>query len=261
MVVTDFGDVPRVIGSAPELREVLTNLIFNAVDAMPVGGTITVRTSAEEGQVRIAVSDTGFGMTEDEKARCLEPFFTTKGEAGTGLGLAVVYGIIQRHGGTIEIDSEKGKGTTFSLLLPATTLVESEAKEDDSNTVRRALNVLVVDDQDIICELIAAHLSADGHQPVMISDATDALRRFEESPFDLLVTDQSMPGMSGEQLARSVKERKPETRVIMLTGFGNDVMTNSNSTEGIDRVLAKPVSSDQLRKAIFEVTNPIPAAA
>lgn len=254
-VVTAFTEVSHVLGSAPELRESLTNLIFNAVDAMPQGGTITVGTRAAGEFVAIDVSDTGSGMTADEKARCLEPFFTTKGEMGTGLGLAVVYGIIQRHGGTIEIESEKGVGTTFSLLLPATHLEASEADENVGHGVNRALNVLVVDDQDIICALIAEHLSADGHQPVTASDSTDALKRFDVGSFDLVITDQSMPGLSGEQLARNVKERKPGTHVIMLTGFGDDVLTNGRCPLGIDRVLSKPVSSDELRKAIFEVTN------
>jgi len=254
-VVTDFEAVPQIMGNGPELRETMTNLIFNAVDAMPNGGTITVGVHPAGENVRIDVGDTGTGMTADEKARCLEPFFTTKGEKGTGLGLAVVYGIIQRHGGTIEIESEKGKGTTFSLLLPVT---DVEAKPVDAKTepaVNRALNVLVVDDQEIICELIAEHLTGDGHRALAMSDSTEALRRFDGESFDLLITDQSMPGISGEQLARSVKERKPGTHVIMLTGFGDDVLTNGKVPAGIDRVLSKPVSCDDLRKAIFEVTN------
>jgi signal transduction histidine kinase len=254
-VVSDPGDVRHVLGSGPELRECLTNLIFNAVDAMPKGGTITVRTRAEDDNVRISISDSGIGMTEDEKARCLEPFFTTKGDHGTGLGLAVVYGIIQRHGGTIEIDSEKGRGTTFSLILPATNNVAVDSDQEVRQATDRALNILVVDDQEIICELIAAHLSSDGHQPVVSSDSTEALRRFDGGNFDLLITDQSMPGLSGEQLARSIKERKPNTHVIMLTGFGTDVMTDGQMPVGIDRILSKPVSSDELRRAIFEVAN------
>ena len=121
--------------------------------------------------------------------------------------------------------------------------------------MNRALNILVVDDQEIICELIAEHLSADGHQPVTASDSTDALARFDTGAFDLVITDQSMPGISGEQLARRVKERKPGTHVIMLTGFGDDVLKDGKAPDGIDRVLPKPVSSDELRRAIFEATN------
>lgn len=251
-VATEFGEVPPVLGSAPELRETLTNLIFNAVDAMPKGGTITLRTSADGPNVRIDIGDTGIGMTEEEKARCLEPFFTTKGDRGTGLGLAVVYGIIQRHGGTIDITSEKGKGTTFSLILPATDQKAVEAAETEEAAVNRPLNVLVVDDQEIICELIAEHLSAEGHQPVTMSDSSAALLQFERQPFDLVITDQSMPGISGEQLARRVKERSPDTKVIMLTGFGDDVMKDGRAPEGVDRVLSKPVSCEQLRRAVFE---------
>jgi signal transduction histidine kinase len=254
-VGTDFAEVPHVLASAPELRESLTNLIFNAVDAMPAGGTITVGTRSDGENVRLNVTDTGTGMTEEEKARCLEPFFSTKGDQGTGLGLAVVYGIIQRHGGTIEITSEKGKGTTFSLLLPATDQIAAPSGSHEQSAVNRTLSILVVDDQEIICELIAEHLSADGHRPVIATDSAEAFARFEAGSFDLIITDQSMPGLSGEQLARKVKERSPGTHVIMLTGFGDDLLTDGKAPEGIDRILSKPVSSDELRRAIFEATS------
>ena len=254
-VRTDFAETPNVLASAPELRESLTNLIFNAVDAMPSGGTITVSTRAEGPNVRINVTDTGTGMTEEDTARCLEPFFSTKGDQGTGLGLAVVYGIIHRHGGTIEIASEIGRGTTFSLVLPATDQMVTTSGDDEQAAVNRMLSILVVDDQEIICELIAAHLSADGHEPVTVSDSTEALARFEAGNFDLVITDQSMPGMSGEQLAKKIKERKPGAHVIMLTGFGDDLLTDGKAPEGVGRVLSKPVSSEELRRAIFEVTS------
>ncbi|MEO6786154.1 MAG: response regulator [Chthoniobacteraceae bacterium] len=254
-VRTALTEVPQVLASGPELRESLTNLIFNAVDAMPSGGTITVGTRSDGTNVCIDVTDTGTGMTEEEKSRCLEPFFSTKGENGTGLGLAVVYGIIQRHGGMIEITSEKGKGTTFSLMLPATDQVAGPTGGTEQPAANRTLNILVVDDQEIICELIAEHLSADGHQAVTASDSTEALARFDAGVFDLVITDQSMPGISGEQLARKVKARSPGTHIIMLTGFGDDLLTNGSTPEGIDRILSKPVSSEELRRAIFEATS------
>ncbi|MEO6738883.1 MAG: response regulator [Chthoniobacteraceae bacterium] len=254
-VRTDFTDVPQVLACAPELRESLTNLIFNAVDAMPLGGTITIATRLDGTNVRIDVIDTGTGMTEEAAARCLEPFFSTKGDHGTGLGLAVVYGIIQRHGGTIEIKSEKGTGTTFSLLLPATDLMAQPAGTREQAAVNRTLSILVVDDQEIICELISAHLSADGHEAVTVSDSTEAFSRFEAGAFDLVITDQSMPGLSGEQLAKKIRAHSPNTHVIMLTGFGDDLLTNGKAPEGIEWVLSKPVSSDELRRAIFEVTS------
>ncbi len=254
-VRTDFADVPNILASAPELRESLTNLLFNAVDAMPSGGAITVSTRADGPNVRINVTDTGTGMTDEDAARCLEPFFSTKGDQGTGLGLAVVYGIIHRHGGTIEIASEIGRGTTFSLVLPATDQMVATSGDDEQAAVNRMLSILVVDDQEIICELIAAHLSADGHEAVTVSDSTEALARFDVGEFDLVITDQSMPGMSGEQLAKKIKERKPGMHVIMLTGFGDDLLTDGKAPEGVGRVLSKPVSSEELRRAIFEVTS------
>lgn len=252
-VTTDIEKVPMVLGNAPELREVLTNLIFNAVDAMDEGGTITVRTRESDGKVRLDVTDTGCGMTPEEQTRCLEPFFTTKGERGTGLGLAVVYGIIQRHCGEIRIESEKGKGTTFSLLLPPTDIGASEVEDVADAVTGKSLHVLVVDDQEIICELISEYLRGDGHSVTGALDGKEAEARFAEASFDLVITDQSMPGQSGEVLARKLKSSRPDMPIILLTGFGDEMSATGQIPEGIDLVLGKPVSVSTLRRAMASV--------
>jgi signal transduction histidine kinase len=252
-VLTDCSEVPKVLGSAPELREVLTNLVFNAVDAMPQGGTITMRTRALPDVVRVDIIDTGLGMTPEEKARCLEPFFTTKGERGTGLGLAVAYGIVQRHGGSIEIESEKKRGTTFSLLLPVSNVESTDAQPAAAPTIARPLRVLVVDDQEIICELISEHLRADGHEVSMAFDGQKALDQFRPDAFDLVITDQSMPGLTGSELANAIKMCSPSTPVILLTGFGDEM--KADRPDSIQCVLAKPVSAADLRRAIFEAVK------
>lgn len=254
-VVHDFGKVPFVLGSAPELREVLTNLIFNAVDAMPDGGEIFVRTRLLPDHVRVDVADNGIGMTPEEKVRCLEPFFTTKGENGTGLGLAVTYGIVQRHGGSIEIESEKGRGTTFSLLFPVAGSEASDTAAKSEQPAMCSLSVLVVDDQEIICELISEHLIADGHQPVTTSEVENAIQILREGDFDLVITDQSMPVMNGIQLGQMVKQMHPTTPVILLTGFGDELKVNGQMPDGIDMIVSKPVSSAELRRAILEATK------
>ncbi len=254
-VKAEVAEVPKILGCAPELREVLTNLIFNAVDAMADGGDITVRTAALQGKVRVDVTDTGCGMTPEEKAKCLEPFFTTKGEKGTGLGLAVTFGIIQRHGGEILIESEKGRGTTFSLLLPATDAIGDGGPDVAEKEVDRALRVLVVDDQEIICELMSEYLSGDGHAVTVALDGHEAYDRFLEGEFDLVITDQSMPGLNGEALARKLKTVRPGVPVILLTGFGDEMAAAEHLPEGIDLILSKPVSVAGLRRGVATVMN------
>ncbi|MGB8168605.1 MAG: response regulator [Chthoniobacteraceae bacterium] len=251
-VFTELADVPPIAGNAAEIREVLTNLIFNAVDAMPEGGSITVRTTWDEKGVVVSVSDTGFGMTEAEIGRCLEPFFTTKGDRGTGLGLAVVYGIVQRHEGTIDITSEKGVGTTFAIRLPSTA-IQQLAPPKVAQRVAQRLRILVVDDQEIICELIAEYLKGDGHHAVTAVEGTEALAVFEREGFDLVITDHSMPGMNGVQLAKAMKDREPSTRVILLTGFGDEMMGRGERPPEIDLVLGKPVSAADLRDGVYRV--------
>lgn len=252
-VHTDLGDIPPLAGDPAELREMLTNLIFNAVDAMPDGGSLRLHTSLDDGELCLRVSDTGTGMDEETRRRCLEPFYTTKGERGTGLGLSAVYGIIQRHGGMMEIDSERGKGTTFCIRLPAAPVPQEkqpQAGETTPKEVAGILRILVVDDLPIIRDVLQAQLVEDGHEVETAGDGKEALEIVKEGCFDLMITDQSMPGMTGEQLAVVVKEHCPRTAVILLTGFGGDSAETKDLAPGVDMVLGKPATSVELRRAI-----------
>ena len=252
-VQTDLAELPPLAGDPAELREMLTNLVFNAVDAMPEGGSLRLQTTLDDGELCLRVSDTGTGMDEETRRRCLEPFFTTKGERGTGLGLSAVYGIIQRHGGMMEIESEKGIGTTFCIRLPAT-LVEPEAPAQAGGEAPKEtagiLRILVVDDLPIIRDVLQAQLVEDGHEVETAGDGKEALEMLEKGCFDLMITDQSMPGMTGEQLAVVVKQHCPKTAVILLTGFGGDTAETKNTAPGVDMVLGKPATSVELRRAI-----------
>ena len=249
-IVTELSKIPAVAGNAAELREALTNLIFNAVDAMPTGGTIHIKTQQDLDKATITVQDTGIGMTPEERERCLEPFFTTKGEHGTGLGLAVVYGIVQRHQGSIDIVSERNGGTTFTISFPTTTEALATVAPQIQR-LDRTLRVLVVDDQEVICELIAEYLHGDGHTTACAFRGDHALNLFRAETFDLVVTDQAMPAMNGTQLAAAIKKHSPTTPIILLTGFGEEMLAVGGQPTGVDIVLGKPISHADLRHAIF----------
>ena len=250
-VVTDLPTLPPLRGNAVELREMLTNLIFNAVDAMPQGGTITLRTRPVGPRIELSVTDTGTGMTEEVRRRCFEPFFTTKGEHGSGLGLSMVYGIVERHDGTVDIQSSPGTGTTFVFTFPsdASAVITGEPAEVPGI---RPLRILVVDDQPIQCELISHALQRDWHTVDVAGNGREALQLFEKREFDLVITDKVMPEMNGDQLAVAVKSREPDTRVIMLTGFSG-AGDGEHQSEFIDLIVAKPASLIELRAAIARV--------
>ena len=252
-VTADLGEIPMVAGDPAELREVLTNLIFNAVDALPQGGAITLRTRAEAGTVAVEISDTGTGMSEEVRCRCLEPFFTTKGQRGTGLGLAMVFGIIQRHGGAIDIASEPGKGTTFTLRLPSAA-VESAANPAALAMVNRSLHILVVDDQPILCQLVCEYLQDDLHTVEIATSGSEALAAFRAAEFDLVITDHVMAGMNGRQLATAIKALERRVPLILLTGYADHTAAESARPEAVDLVLAKPLSRHALRRALAQLT-------
>jgi CheY-like chemotaxis protein len=233
-------------------------LIFNAVDAMPEGGTITLRTSGDQESVRVEVSDTGTGMSEEVRERCLEPFFTTKGKKGTGLGLAMVFGIVQRHGGSMEIESALGRGTAFIIRFPTTAAPPPKTVEANDGA-HRPLNILVVDDQPVLCQLMCEFLQNDFHSVDTAENGREALERFRQGKFDLVITDQIMAEMNGEQLAAEIKKIAPKVPVILVTGFAENSVV-PEAKEAIDFILAKPMSRASLRRALTVAMSRAPVS-
>jgi signal transduction histidine kinase/CheY-like chemotaxis protein len=267
LVEADMRPVPRILGSESELRELLTNLIFNAVDAMPEGGTIRIRTGLREAplneethlapaapQVFLEVSDTGTGMTEEVRRRCLEPFFSTKGERGTGLGLPMVFGIVKRHRGTMDIESTVGKGTTFIVLLPMDTTHAREA-EPRVQAPSGPLHVLVVDDEPIARDVLTEYLAGDGHTVETAVNGREGFEKFKAGRFSVVITDRAMPEVGGDQLAAMVKEVAPSTPVVLLTGFGDLMNAAGEKPEGVDLVVKKPIRLATLREVLAKMTD------
>jgi CheY-like chemotaxis protein len=252
-MILDLQPVPVVAGEESALREVLTNLIFNAVDAMPKGGRLTIRTRALPEAALIQVEDTGSGMTEEVRRRCLEPFFSTKGERGTGLGLSMVFGIVQRHSGTIDLRSAPGHGTAFAITLPQMQETAAPAAAETTRAAGR-LRVLVVDDEEPVRATLSAALEHDGHEVTTASHGVEGLRQFMAGTFDLVVTDRAMPGMSGEQMAAAIKQIKPRMPIILVTGFGD--FLEKESFPEIDALASKPITIATLRQAITTALHP-----
>jgi signal transduction histidine kinase len=254
-VVADAKASPFVAGQESALREVLTNLIFNAVDAMPEGGRVSIETAIEGDDAVIRVRDTGTGMTEIVRQRCLEPFFSTKGERGTGLGLSMVYGIIERHRGKLEIESTVGQGTTFIIRLPLAENSPLIAVAPSGARSKALLNVLIVDDEPRILEVVSAYLRCDGHSVSTAASGREALEKFQRNDFDLVVLDRVMPEMSGDQTARFIKQVRHDIPVIMLTGFGALIEVTGSQPAPVDVVLNKPVTLDALRQTIEKLLH------
>jgi signal transduction histidine kinase len=248
-VQTRLGEIPRISASASEIREVIMNLIFNAVDAMPQGGQILVSTGVDEEYACLTVEDNGTGMTEETRRHCLEPFYSTKGDQGTGLGLAIVYGIVSRHSGLIRINTQLNRGTQVSVLLPITACVEETVREAPYAAPAHPLNVLVVDDQPEIRQVLSSYLEHDAHTVVTAENGCDALEKFRAGKFDLVITDRAMPKMNGDQLATAIKGISPREPVILLTAFAD----TDRQPVDIDLLLSKPASLRMIRRAIGQV--------
>jgi signal transduction histidine kinase/ActR/RegA family two-component response regulator len=249
-MVVEATPTPVISGDPSEIREALINIILNALDAMPDGGRVILSSAVAGEWVTCAVTDTGIGMSDEVRQRIFDPFFTTKGERGTGLGLSVVYGIITRHGGEIDVQSRPGQGTTFSLKFPVGGAVDHEAPARPAVLSRATGRILVIDDEPDVGEILNDLLARDGHTVVFCLDAESALARFAQEPFDVVVTDLGMPGLSGWEVARLVKQRRPETPVIMVTGWGDRIDPADAEGRGVDHVVAKPFKRDHMREVI-----------
>jgi CheY-like chemotaxis protein/anti-sigma regulatory factor (Ser/Thr protein kinase) len=248
--------LPVIMGVESEIREALTNLVFNAVDAMPEGGVLTLRTRAvESGQVHMEVSDTGTGMDEHARRRCLEPFFTTKGERGTGLGLAMVYGVMQRHSAEIEIDSAVGKGTTVRLRFAAVVSAAEPVQSPVEYAVPKGLRILLVDDDPVLLKSLCDTLEGDGHAIFTANGGQEGISLFRaallaKEEFAVVVTDLGMPYVDGRQVAREVKTASPSTPVVLLTGWGQRLVAERDVPAHVDLVLSKPPKLRDLREAL-----------
>ncbi|TLZ48385.1 MAG: response regulator [Gammaproteobacteria bacterium] len=265
-------DLPPIMGSEVELRDALTNLIFNAVDAMPDGGTLTLRTrllsSGSRGgddaarQVQVEVADTGIGMAEETRRRCLEPFYTTKGERGTGLGLAMVYGMVQRHSAELDIDSAVGRGTTVRLSFAAAdALAVPLAAGTLLQPAVRRLRILLVDDDPMLIKSLRDILEQDGHVVTVAEGGQQGIDSFAAAlahgpPFSIVITDLGMPYVDGRKVAASVKAAATHTPVILLTGWGKRLLAENDIPAHVDRVLSKPPRLGELRAALAKLVPP-----
>ena len=255
------NDLPQVMGAESEIREALTNLVFNSVDAMPQGGTLTLRTGHDSGgSVQLEVADTGVGMSEETRKRCLEPFFTTKGKRGTGLGLAMVYGVVQRHSADIDIRSELGRGTSV-LLKFAARYVVAEEQPAVVQAPAGNLRILIVDDDPIVLKSLSDTLGADGHAIISANGGEAGITTFRNAQtsnhrFDVVVTDLGMPYVDGRRVASAVKATSPSTPVILLTGWGKKMIAEGDAPAHVDRVLSKPPRLRELRAALAGCSQP-----
>jgi signal transduction histidine kinase/ActR/RegA family two-component response regulator len=255
------SDEARVLGDESELREVLINMVFNAVDAMPSGGTLTLSTRESGGAVEIAVSDNGEGMSEDVRPRVFDPFFTTKGKAGMGLGLSVSYGIIRRHEGAVEVESEQGRGTTFRIRLPAAKSSAKSAVEAAPPALALvpqppgAARILVVDDEEHVRELLKDILESEGYGVRLAGDGREALALLGGADFDAVFTDIGMKEMSGWELAHAIRGRDGAMPLAVITGWGDAVSSGERSIAQVDWVVTKPFDAAQILDIAREVAR------
>jgi signal transduction histidine kinase/ActR/RegA family two-component response regulator len=263
-----IGSNAMVMGDDSELREVLVNMVFNAVDAMPEGGTLSLTSRTVGEQVIVEVVDSGVGMYPEVRSKIFDPFFTTKGKAGLGLGLAVSFGIIRRHGGHIDVESQYGKGTEFRVTLPVAKIAEksvtpaavaSVLEETDDvfpEPPRRSLTrLLVVDDEDFVRDLLGEILEGEHCEVQLAESGSEALSLFRENEFDAVFTDVGMPGMSGWELAREIRLINQRIPIAVITGWGEAVGSHEKKAAGVDWIVAKPFTADRIAELVRDISR------
>jgi CheY-like chemotaxis protein/anti-sigma regulatory factor (Ser/Thr protein kinase) len=255
-------DLPNILGAENEVRDAFTNLLLNAVDAVPDGGTVTLhsRLDTRDGHVTVEIQDNGVGMSETTRSRCLEPFFTTKGERGTGLGLPMVFGMVQRHGGELEIDSELGRGTTMRVIFPRVP-TGMTVREQTLALPSRSLRILLVDDDPLLLKSLRDALELDEHEVVTAEGGQAGIDAFAAAVksganFDVVITDLGMPYVDGRKVAARVRQLAGHVPIIMLTGWGHRLIATDDKPDHVDKVLSKPPKMVDLRAALAELVRP-----
>jgi PAS domain S-box-containing protein len=266
-VVAEFAEIPQITGNPAELREVFTNVILNALDAMPNGGCLGVRTRSvlgrdEEPWVEAIFEDNGVGMTEEVRQKIFDPFFTTKGVKGTGLGLSTSYGIVARHGGSITVESELGRGSRFCIAFPVPAELPTGPEAVHAPVGRRTGHILVIDDEPQLRDVVTNLLRLEGHMAVGVGSGTEGVEAFRSEPFDVVITDLGMPDLTGLEVTRKVRELHPGVKVILCTGWNAALSQAEQEAAGVDRLLEKPFRLDKLlhlvNDLLWTMTTPEP---
>ncbi len=253
--------LPPLLGIESEIRQAVINLVLNAIDAMPAGGTVLLatrwrqETDSADG-IELEVVDTGTGMSEETRKRCLEPFFSTKGKRGTGLGLAMVYGVMDRHEGRIEIETASGQGTVMRLLFPVRRArVVSVIAEPMAEVTLPALRILCIDDEPQVLDVLGCLLEQVGHRVETATSGKAGIEAFKRArlqrqPFDAVITDLGMPNLDGRQVAEMLKRDCPQIPVLMLTGWGTFLQPAEGESLQVDEILSKPPTIKDLQAGL-----------
>ncbi|NOZ20844.1 MAG: response regulator [Planctomycetes bacterium] len=251
-----YGTTGVVQGDEAELREAFTNIILNAVDALPEGGKIRIETGHRDNMAYVKIADNGVGMTPEVQKKVFDPLFTTKGGQGNGLGMSVSYGIITRHGGRVSVDSQPGKGTTFTAEFPIMASQPPTLKVATAAPPAKSLHTLVIDDDVRVCGALCDILRDAKHSVAAAASGEEGIRLMEEESFDVVFTDLGMPGMSGWEVARAIKSIAPKSRVVLVTGWGVQLDSDDVQMSAVDYVLTKPFTFEDVQLAIAEAFNP-----
>jgi CheY-like chemotaxis protein len=256
-VQSDLRKVPLVLGSAAELREVVTNLILNAVDAMPDGGTLSLTTGVAGNQVWLEVGDTGQGIAPEVRERIFEPFYTTKAQRGTGLGLAVSRSIARRHEGDLTVESAPGAGSRFRLMLPLHEQAElpHEDRVVGANAPLEPMRILLVEDDQAVRATMQQLFMLDGHAITAAASGAEALEVFQPGAYDLICSDLGMPGMNGWELIALLRAQEPGLATILLSGWGAQIDMEEAHAKGVDYVVPKPIDMDALNTALADAAR------
>jgi signal transduction histidine kinase/ActR/RegA family two-component response regulator len=249
-----------VAGNASELREVFTNLVLNAVDAMPDGGTLTLVTRDDDDRVAVEVRDSGHGMAAETQARCFDPFFTTKAVKGTGLGLSVAYGIVSRHHGTISVESATGAGTTFRLTFPVKRQASAPIPKPNEPEAIGSFRMLVVDDEEAVLSVMGELLEALGQKVTTAHGGIEGLARLRamsegapDARLEIVFTDLGMPGVSGWDIAKETRAKCPDACVVLVTGWGVQIDAESAKERGVDYLLGKPFTVEDVESTLRKI--------
>ena len=252
-IVSNLENIPFASARASELREVITNMIFNAVEAMPEGGKIEIHTFKKRKEINIQISDTGVGIPEEAKKKIFEPFFTTKPFTHTGLGLSMSYGIIKRFEGEIQVESKVGQGTLFTIILPIGEEGNEELADQQIITKGRKARILVIDDEELVRSVLCRTLAQADHQVTLAEDGRKGVQLFKEGTFDIVLTDLGMPGVSGWEVCRMIKGISPHTPVGMITGWGGEKSHDKMEEVGLDFFISKPFDFTQILNVVTEI--------